>query len=166
MAVGPALLARQADGASPLRQFAAALLVFGVGFGLALTPGTALVIDGLPADRRTLAAAVNDVTREVGGALGGAVAASVLRQQPGPVTRAPVTAPPGTPAPAAVPPAAVPVTVPEPVRATRPAPAPQPTTSAPETTTPPAETTIPLAETTTPPAETPPADGTTTAPAP
>ncbi len=150
MAVGLALLARQADGASPLRQFAAA---------------------------------VNDVTREVGGALGGAVAASVLRQQPGPVTRAPVTAPPGTPAPAAVPPAAVPVTVPEPVRATRPAPAPQPTTSAPETTTPPAETTIPPAETTTPagttppaetttpagttpPAETPPADGTTTAPAP
>ena len=52
--------------------------MFGAGFGLAVTPGTQLIIDGLPADRRTLSAAVNDVTREVGGALGGAVAASVL----------------------------------------------------------------------------------------
>ncbi|MGY1780011.1 MFS transporter [Geodermatophilus sp. SYSU D01036] len=78
MGAGLFLLARQADGDAPLWHFAAALFVFGVGFGLALTPGTALIIEGLPADRRTLAAAVNDVTREVGGALGGAVAASVL----------------------------------------------------------------------------------------
>jgi predicted MFS family arabinose efflux permease len=78
MAVALSLLAGQAGGGAPLWQFAAVLFVFGVGFGLALTPGTALVLDGLPADRRTLASAVNDVTREVGGALGGAVAASVL----------------------------------------------------------------------------------------
>ncbi|WP_171058223.1 MFS transporter, partial [Modestobacter altitudinis] len=78
MAVGLGLLAWQADGGAPLWCFGAALFVFGIGFGLALTPGTTLIIDGLPADRRTLAAAVNDVTREVGGALGGAVAASVL----------------------------------------------------------------------------------------
>lgn len=62
----------------PYWQFAAALVVLGLGFGTAITPGTQLIIDGLPADRRTLSAAVNDVTREVGGALGGAVAASVL----------------------------------------------------------------------------------------
>ncbi len=54
------------------------LLLFGAGFGTAVTPGTQLIIDGLPEDRRTLSAAVNDVTREVGGALGGALAASVL----------------------------------------------------------------------------------------
>jgi EmrB/QacA subfamily drug resistance transporter len=57
---------------------ALALVVFGLGFGLSVTPGTQLIIEGLPADRRTLSAAVNDVTREVGGALGGALAASVL----------------------------------------------------------------------------------------
>ncbi|WP_216870345.1 MFS transporter, partial [Modestobacter excelsi] len=78
MALGLGLLAWQADGGAALWRFGAALFVFGIGFGLALTPGTTLIIDGLPADRRTLAAAVNDVTREVGGALGGAVAASVL----------------------------------------------------------------------------------------
>jgi hypothetical protein len=78
MATALVLLAWQADGGIPLWRFGTSLFVFGVGFGLALTPGTALIIDGLPADRRTLAAAVNDVTREVGGALGGAVAASVL----------------------------------------------------------------------------------------
>jgi EmrB/QacA subfamily drug resistance transporter len=78
MATALVLLAWQADDGIPLWRFGTSLFVFGVGFGLALTPGTALIIDGLPADRRTLAAAVNDVTREVGGALGGAVAASVL----------------------------------------------------------------------------------------
>ena len=54
------------------------LVVFGLGFGLSITPGTQLIIDGLPADRRTVSAAVNDVTREVGAALGGALAASLL----------------------------------------------------------------------------------------
>jgi EmrB/QacA subfamily drug resistance transporter len=98
MAVALALLARQADGGAPLWQFAAALFVFGVGFGLALTPGTALVLDGLPSDRRTLASAVNDVTREVGGALGGAVAASVLLAVYGDHLRPVIT---GLPAPAA-----------------------------------------------------------------
>lgn len=78
MATALALFARHADADTSLWQFAATLLVFGVGFGLALTPATQLIIDGLPADRRTVAAAVNDVTREVGGALGGALAGSVL----------------------------------------------------------------------------------------
>jgi EmrB/QacA subfamily drug resistance transporter len=76
MATSFALFAWLADG--PYWQFAVTLSVFGFGFGLAVTPGTVLIIDGLPEDRRTLSAAVNDVTREVGGALGGAVLASVL----------------------------------------------------------------------------------------
>ncbi|MCQ7029853.1 hypothetical protein MRO55_25440, partial [Escherichia coli] len=67
----------QAGGEQSLWVFAATLVLFGFGFGLAITPGTTLIIGGLPSDRRTLSAAVNDVTREVGGALGGAVAASV-----------------------------------------------------------------------------------------
>jgi EmrB/QacA subfamily drug resistance transporter len=65
-------------GDAPYWQLGPVIVVFGFGLGLSITPGTQLIIDGLPADRRTLSAAVNDVTREVGGVLGGAVAASVL----------------------------------------------------------------------------------------
>ena len=71
-------MALQADGGTSLWWFAATTVVLAFGFGLAVTPGTSLIIGGLPEDRRTLSAAVNDVTREVGGALGSAVAASVL----------------------------------------------------------------------------------------
>lgn len=78
MAVAFGGFAAQAGGEQSLWVFAATLVLFGFGFGLAITPGTTLIIGGLPSDRRTLSAAVNDVTREVGGALGGAVAASVL----------------------------------------------------------------------------------------
>ncbi|MDA0179784.1 MFS transporter [Solirubrobacter phytolaccae] len=58
--------------------FAVGLVLLGAGSGLALTPGTTLVVSGLPADRRTVSSAVNDLTREVGGALGGAVLGAVL----------------------------------------------------------------------------------------
>ncbi|TQK18530.1 EmrB/QacA subfamily drug resistance transporter [Microbacterium sp. SLBN-154] len=57
---------------------AVALAVFGVGFGMGITPGTELIIEGLPAERRSIASAVNDITREVGGVLGIAVLSSVL----------------------------------------------------------------------------------------
>jgi len=66
------------DAGAHFWQFAAALVVFGFGSGLALMPGTALIMAGLPADRRTLASALNDVVREVGAALGGAVLGTVL----------------------------------------------------------------------------------------
>jgi EmrB/QacA subfamily drug resistance transporter len=49
------------------------LLAFGFGFGLAITPGTVLILDGLPENRRSVASAVNDITREVGAVLGIAV---------------------------------------------------------------------------------------------
>ncbi len=65
-----------ADGSLPV--LAAGLLVFGLGFGAAITPGTVLILDGLPAERRSVASAVNDITREVGGVLGIAVLSSVL----------------------------------------------------------------------------------------
>jgi EmrB/QacA subfamily drug resistance transporter len=54
------------------------LLVFGLGFGASITPGTVLILDGLPAERRSVASAVNDITREVGGVLGIAMLSSVL----------------------------------------------------------------------------------------
>lgn len=54
------------------------VVVFGLGFGLAITPGTVLIIDGLPAERRSVASAVNDITREVGGVIGIAILGTVL----------------------------------------------------------------------------------------
>ncbi len=56
----------------------AGVTVFGVGFGMGITPGTELILAGLPAERRSTASAVNDLTREVGGVLGIAVPSSVL----------------------------------------------------------------------------------------
>lgn len=67
------------DGASAsLGVVGGGVLVFGVGFGMGITPGTQLIIDGLPAERRSVASAVNDITREVGGVLGIAVLSSIL----------------------------------------------------------------------------------------
>jgi EmrB/QacA subfamily drug resistance transporter len=77
LAAAFALLALLAQDA-PYWQLAVVLVLFGLGFGAAITPGTTLIVDGLPADRRTLASAVNDVTREVGAVLGGSVLASAL----------------------------------------------------------------------------------------
>ena len=76
MGAGLALFALTATGS--YWQFALSLIVTSAGMGLALTAGTVLILDGLPADRRTLASAVNDVTREVGGAVGIAALGSVL----------------------------------------------------------------------------------------
>lgn len=78
MGAALAVMAGLGSGDGPLWWFGAAVVLFALGFGLAATPGTSLIIGGLPEDRRTLSAAVNDVTREVGGALGGALAATVL----------------------------------------------------------------------------------------
>lgn len=54
------------------------VFVFGLGFGIAITPGTVLIIDGLPAERRSVASAVNDITREVGGVIGIAILGTIL----------------------------------------------------------------------------------------
>ena len=78
MAAGFAALATVAPRDAALWQLAPGLLLFGLGFGLAVTPGTVLILDGLPADRRSVASAVNDITREVGGVVGIAVLSSTL----------------------------------------------------------------------------------------
>jgi EmrB/QacA subfamily drug resistance transporter len=76
MGAGLLILGEAADHGYPM--YAAGLVVTAFGMGLALAAGTSLIIDGLPADRRTLSSAVNDVTREIGSAIGAAVFGSLL----------------------------------------------------------------------------------------
>ncbi|WP_446665557.1 MFS transporter [Flexivirga sp. B27] len=54
------------------------LWIGGTGMGWAMTPATASITDALPAAEQGVASAMNDVAREVGGALGIAVLGSVL----------------------------------------------------------------------------------------
>jgi hypothetical protein len=57
------------------------LILLGVGMGLSAPSGTQSIVDGLPAAKQGVGSAVNDVTREVGGALGIAVLGSLLNDQ-------------------------------------------------------------------------------------
>jgi hypothetical protein len=54
------------------------LLLLGAGMGLAMTPATTAVTDALPRDKQGVGSAMNDLARELGGALGIAVLGSVL----------------------------------------------------------------------------------------
>ncbi|WP_156025429.1 MFS transporter [Thermogemmatispora carboxidivorans] len=54
------------------------LLVTGLGLGLAAAPAATAIMDALPVARAGVGSAVNDTTRQVGGALGIAVLGSVL----------------------------------------------------------------------------------------
>jgi EmrB/QacA subfamily drug resistance transporter len=56
----------------------AAMMVAGLGVGLAMTPATESIMGSLPAAKAGVGSAVNDTTREVGGALGVAVLGSLL----------------------------------------------------------------------------------------
>lgn len=55
-----------------------ALLALGSGVGLCTAPSTAAVVDATPVEKHGVAAAVNDAAREVGAAIGIAIAGSVL----------------------------------------------------------------------------------------
>jgi MFS family permease len=55
------------------------ILPVGIGGGLAMTPATAAITDALPAEKQGVGSAMNDLSRELGGALGIAVLASVLQ---------------------------------------------------------------------------------------
>ncbi|MEV4614609.1 MFS transporter [Kitasatospora sp. NPDC049258] len=66
------------DGASPYWLIAAGLLPLGAGMGLAMTPATTAVTDALPRALQNVGSAVNDLSRELGGALGIAVLGSLL----------------------------------------------------------------------------------------
>jgi EmrB/QacA subfamily drug resistance transporter len=58
--------------------FLAGLLPFGAGMALAGSPATTAIVASLPRAKQGVASAVNDVSRELGGALGIAVLGSVL----------------------------------------------------------------------------------------
>jgi EmrB/QacA subfamily drug resistance transporter len=55
-----------------------ALLFMGAGMGLAGAPATESIMGSLPAERANIGSAVNDTTRELGGALGVAIVGSIM----------------------------------------------------------------------------------------
>ncbi|MFD0277679.1 MFS transporter [Kitasatospora sp. NPDC127111] len=66
------------DADSPYWRLAAALLLLGAGAGLAMTPATTAITDALPRSLQNVGSAMNDLSRELGGALGIAVLGSLL----------------------------------------------------------------------------------------
>ncbi|WP_245718446.1 MFS transporter [Nocardia miyunensis] len=54
------------------------LLIMSTGLGLSSAPATAAIVNGAPPDKHGVAAAVNDAAREVGAAIGIALAGSIL----------------------------------------------------------------------------------------
>jgi len=63
---------------TPYWMFALALVVFGAGMGLSGPPGTEAIVESLPAAKQGVASAMNDVSRELGGAVGIALIGSAL----------------------------------------------------------------------------------------
>ena len=68
----------QVSHTSPYWQLAAGLLVLGVGMGATMTPATSNITTALPPAKQGVASAINDLSREVGGAIGIAVLGSVM----------------------------------------------------------------------------------------
>jgi EmrB/QacA subfamily drug resistance transporter len=58
---------------------AGGLVALGLGMGLAMTPATSTITDALPPEQQGVGSAMNDLARELGGALGIAVLGSVLQ---------------------------------------------------------------------------------------
>ena len=59
-------------------RLAVAFVIMGAGMGLAGAPATESIMNSLPAARANVGSAVNDTTRELGGALGVAVVGSLM----------------------------------------------------------------------------------------
>jgi EmrB/QacA subfamily drug resistance transporter len=66
------------DPHSSYPELAIAVCVLGMGLGLTAPPATGAIIDNVPPDKYGVASAVNDATREIGAALGIALAGSIL----------------------------------------------------------------------------------------
>ena len=77
MAIGFLILS-QLDAGSSYWHFVAGLLPFGAGMALAGSPATTAIVASLPRSKQGVASAMNDVSRELGGALGIAVLGSLL----------------------------------------------------------------------------------------
>jgi EmrB/QacA subfamily drug resistance transporter len=77
IAAGLVIIA-QTNATSSYRVLAVGLLVLGAGMGAAMTPATSAITSALPRAQQGVASAMNDLSREVGGALGIAVLGSVM----------------------------------------------------------------------------------------
>jgi EmrB/QacA subfamily drug resistance transporter len=77
MAAGLSIIA-QVDVHTSYGLLAAGLLVLGAGLGAAMTPATSAITSALPSSQQGVASAMNDLSREVGGALGIAVLGSIM----------------------------------------------------------------------------------------
>lgn len=75
---GLALLAARASVEGGYLSVLPGLIVMGAGMGLTMTPSTEAITEALPADRQGVASALNDTSREVGGAVGMALLGSIL----------------------------------------------------------------------------------------
>lgn len=65
------------DGSSSYLAFAGALVLLGIGMGITVAPATGAIMSAVPLNKAGVGSAVNDTTREVGGALGIAVLGSI-----------------------------------------------------------------------------------------
>jgi EmrB/QacA subfamily drug resistance transporter len=92
-AVGLAIISRIGTSSSYLLMLSG-LVPLGVGMGAAMTPATSAITEALPQSQQGVGSALNDLSREVGGALGTAVIGSIVTA----VYRSSLRLP-GTPAP-------------------------------------------------------------------
>ena len=72
------LILASMDTSSGYLHFAAGLMVLGAGVALTAPPATTAITEGLPREKQGTASAVNDVTRELGAALGIAIMGSMF----------------------------------------------------------------------------------------
>ena len=76
---GALIVLSRLDATSSYWLLLAGLVPLGAGMGLAMTPATATITDALPLAKQGVGSAMNDLARELGGALGIAVLGSVLQ---------------------------------------------------------------------------------------
>jgi MFS family permease len=77
VAAGLAILSRVGT-STPYLLMLAGLVPLGIGMGAAMTPATAAITEALPQAQQGVGSALNDLSREVGGALGTAVIGSIV----------------------------------------------------------------------------------------
>jgi MFS family permease len=77
MAAGLAIIAELGTH-TPYWHMAVGLVLAGAGMGAAMTPATTAITEALPAAQQGVGSALNDLSREVGGAIGIAVIGSIL----------------------------------------------------------------------------------------
>ena len=77
VAAGLAIISRIGTG-TPYWLMLAGLVPLGVGMGAAMTPATSAITEALPQAQQGVGSALNDLSREVGGALGTAVLGSIV----------------------------------------------------------------------------------------